>query len=261
MRTTIVLCLLLGAVAVGCGDDDDLQLPANTNDRDSAVDVPGDGKCEAATCPDPDMGIACCAPNGACGSDPSGLGLVCIANAGEGNVCVLDQCELPSVGNACCTPFGTCGFDPLETGIFCFANPPFIEGPPPDAGMSCDPEDCDKPEVGSACCMPSGACGADPFEIGLCFPIPAEEDAGVPPPLSYDPPEDPSVDGQCPSYVDQFGFPVWGCCSGFRVCGSFIEGTCFLPEGTLIPVGEIDEDAGIFLGGLLCEPPLASTPD
>jgi hypothetical protein len=227
------------------------------------MDVQGDGKCEAATCPEPDMGIACCAPNGACGSDPSGLGLVCIANAGEGNVCVLDDCPLPSVGNACCTPFGTCGLDPFESGIFCFANPPFVDGPPPDAGTVCDPTACATPEVGSPCCMPSGACGADPFEIGLCFPIPEEEDAGALPPVTFDPPDDPSVDGQCPSYIDEFGFPVWGCCSGFSVCGAYVEGTCFLPEGTLIPFGDqIDEDAGVFLGSILCDPPeTTTTPD
>lgn len=255
MRNATVLCLVLSAVALGCGDDDDLELPANSSDRDAATDVQGDGKCEAATCPEPDMGVACCAPNGACGSDPSGLGLVCVANAGEGNVCVLDDCPLPSVGNACCTPFGTCGLDPFESGVFCFANPPFVEGPPPDAG-SCDPSECATPEIGNACCTVSGACGADPFDIGLCFPIPPEEDAGPPPVVSFEPPDDPAVDGQCPSYIDEFGFPVWGCCSGFSVCGAFVEGTCFLPEGTLVPVGDqIDDDAGVFLGSLLCDPP------
>jgi len=203
-----------------------------------------------------DMGIACCAPNGACGSDPTGVGLVCMANAGEGNVCELEECPKPTVGNACCTPFGSCGFDPFESNIFCIVNPPLLEEPvPPDAGPVCDPDECPEPQVGLACCLPTGLCGVDTFSIGFCFgpPLPPE-DGGVIDPPSVTPPDDPSVDGQCPSFIGLTGAPVWGCCSGFGVCGTFAGETCFLPAGTPIPLTS-DADAGELDGVLLCNPP------
>jgi len=262
VKKTIFVCLLLGGTLIGCGDDDDGALRANDdNERDAATDVQGDGICELAACPEPDMGIACCAPNGACGSDPTGVGLVCVANAGEGNVCVLDECDPPSVGSACCTPFGTCGFDPFDSNIFCFANPPLLEEPPPtDAEVvSCDPSECPDPQVGLPCCLPTGLCGVDTFSIGFCFGPPLEIDGGVPPPISVTPPDDPSVDGQCPSYIGLAGEPVWGCCSQFDVCGTFVGETCFLPAGTPIS-SDPDDDAGLS-GVLRCDAPARPSPD
>jgi len=262
VKKTILLCLLVGGTLLGCGDDDDSTLAANEHDDDdAAVDVPNDGICDLAACPEPDMGIACCAPNGACGSDPTGIGLVCMANSGEGNVCELDECPQLSVGNACCTPFGTCGVDPFKTNIFCFANPPLVEEPPPaDAEVpSCDPADCDVPQVGLACCMTNGRCGVDTFEIGWCLPPPVEVDGGTPPDISVTPPDDPSVDGQCPSFIGLAGEPVWGCCSDFAVCGTFAGETCFLPAGTPIPALS-DVDAGELEGVLLCNPPPRGNP-
>jgi hypothetical protein len=256
VKKTILLCLLLGGTLIGCGDDDDSTLPANDVDRDAATDRPGDGICDLSACPEPDMGIACCAPNGACGSDPTGVGLVCVANAGEGNVCELDECPEPTVGNACCTPFGTCGIDPFETNIFCFANPPLYPDPPAEdaAAPNCDPADCPVPEVGLGCCMTNGRCGVDTFEIGWCLSTPVEVDGGTPPDISVTPPDDPSVDGQCPSFIGLAGEPVWGCCSDFGVCGTFAGETCFLPAGTPIP-SLSDVDAGELEGLLLCSPP------
>ena len=257
MKKAILFCLLLGGSLIGCGDDDDPTLSGNDPDEnDAATDEKGDGICDPSACPEPDMGIACCAPNAACGSDPTGVGLVCIANAGEGNICVLEDCDKPTVGNACCTPFGTCGFDPFETNIFCFANPPFIPDPPPtDAQVpSCDPAECPDPEVGLPCCLPTGYRGVDTFSIGFCFPPPIEVDGGTPPDISVTPPDDPSVDGQCPSFIGLAGEPVWGCCSGFGVCGTFAGETCFLPAGTPIPAIS-DADAGELEGVLLCNPP------
>jgi len=258
VKKTIFVCLLLGGTLLGCGDDDDDVLRANDDDdNDAAVDVPNDGICDLAACPEPDMGIACCAPNGACGNDPTGVGLVCVANAGEGNVCILEECDEPSVGSACCTPFGTCGFDPFDSNIFCFANPPLLEEPPPtDAEVvSCDPDECPDPEVGLPCCLPTGLCGVDPFSIGFCFGPPVEIDGGVPPVISITPPDDPSVDDQCPSYIGLAGEPVWGCCSQFDVCGTFISETCFLPAGTPITSSE---DAGALAGVLRCDSPTLS---
>ena len=262
MKKAILLCLLLGGTLIGCGDDDDSTLSGNEeDDRDSAVDTPGDGICDPSACPEPDMGIACCAPNGACGSDPTGIGLVCVANAGEGNVCVLEDCPEPTVGDACCTPFGTCGIDPFETSIICFANPPVIPDPPAaDAEVpTCDIDECEVPEIGLPCCMSNGRCGVDTFEIGWCLPPPVEVDGGRPPDISVTPPDDPSVDGQCPSFIGLAGAPVWGCCSPFGVCGTFAGETCVLPAGTPIPALS-DVDAGELEGVLLCNPPPRNDP-
>lgn len=262
MRKAIILCLLFGGIAIGCGDDDN-ELEArghddDDDDRDAGEDVIGDGICNLAQCPEPDMGIACCAPNGACGFDPTGVGLACMANPGEGNVCELDECPLPSVGNACCTPFGTCGLDPFASNIFCFANPPFIPDPP-DAGPGpqlCDPSECPDPEVGLPCCLPTNLCGVDTFSIGFCFGPPLEIDGGSQPIVpSTEPPDDPSVDGQCPSYLGILG-PVWGCCSDYGSCGTFLGDQCLLPLGTPL---SIDDDAGVPPGYLACTPP--ASPD
>lgn len=264
MKKAILLCLVLGGTLIGCGDDDDGALRGNEHDddRDAAVDTPGDGICDPSACPEPDMGIACCAPNGACGSDPTGVGLVCVANAGEGNVCVLEDCPEPTVGNACCTPFGTCGIDPFETNIFCFANPPLVpDEPVPDAGSPlCDLAECPVPEVGIACCRSNGKCGVDVFEIGWCVPPEVAVDGGTPGPIDFERPDDPSVDGQCPSFVGLDGEPVWGCCSALSVCGVFAGETCFLPAGTPIP-SLADVDAGELEGVLLCNPPPRATVD
>jgi hypothetical protein len=177
-------------------------------------------------------------------------------------VCVLDDCPQPELGNPCCTPFGSCGIDPFSTGLFCFpAPPPGLD--PPDAGEpTCDLDDCEDPEVGEACCLPDGECGTDPFAIGWCFPPAPDLDAGlddggiVLPPISTERPDDPSVDGQCPSFLGLFG-PVWGCCSEYGVCGTFAADECLLPLGTPLPLGnEDEEDAGMSLPGvLLCDPP------
>ncbi|HEX7476188.1 MAG TPA: hypothetical protein VF331_00130 [Polyangiales bacterium] len=68
-------------------------------------------------------------------------------------------------------------------------------------------------------------------------------------------PKDPSVDGQCPSYIGASGSPLWGCCSKFGVCGTFAANTCFLPVGTQLPLDpNATEDGGTLPVGR-CIPP------
>jgi hypothetical protein len=218
----------------------------NSEPKDAGSDSGDNGSttCELSKCAQPEMGIACCTPLAQCGFDPTGIGLSCVPNPDEtsGLVCALDDCPKPAVGAACCTPFAQCGFDPTNTGLFCFANAPEIETP--DAGALCDLSECPATDGGpTACCLPNGKCGVDTWELGICFlPPPEAVDAGTVPPVSTDPPNDPSVNGECPSYLGFFG-PVWGCCSDYGVCGTWGGSDCLIPTGTAIPV-DSDEDAG-----------------
>lgn len=230
MRTRWMVVLLLGVAALGCGDDDN-------SDSDAGHDaglVPG--VCELSKCPAPETGIACCTSDARCGSDP-GVG-VCMPNDVAPNVCDLAECDVPPTGIACCLPNGKCGRDPWELGV-CFPNPPRQNA---DAGGPlCDLESCESPEDGVACCLPTGKCGVDMTGLGFCVrPTPA--DAGDP----NGPPDDPTVTGECPSYLGAGNVPVWGCCSRFGVCGTFAYDMCLLAPGTQIPVPANDgEDAGI----------------
>jgi hypothetical protein len=252
VKRILIPCLLMTLAA--CGDDDD-DLRQSTQ-RDSGTDQEP-GVCTLTACPSPEMGNACCTPYAKCGYDPTGLGLACLPNPGDSlsdRQCVLAECAEPIVGQRCCTPYGECGFDPFESGIFCFPFPEEI--PPYDSGVpACEVSSCDTPEAGAACCQLDGECGVDPFGIGICYPIEALDGGVVLEPISTTPPDDPSVDGQCPSYIGLLGYPIWGCCSDFGVCGTFLGETCFLPEGTLINI-DPDADAGA-LGPLLgvCNPP------
>jgi hypothetical protein len=218
--------------------------------------------CKLAECPRPGFGLACCTPNAECGMDPSGLGLLCVPNPDvvSNRVCELAACPTPVIGNACCTPFAQCGFDPIGNGLSCFSFPPAINidaGLPP---VTCDPNECPDPESGGfGCCLPNGECGVDPFGINWCFPkVPVIDGGTAPtlPPISTRPPDDPSVTGECPSFLGFFG-PVWGCCSDFGVCGTFAFDECLIPVGTPLPVSRPDEDAGQSGGYPLCTPPAA----
>ena len=250
MKRILIPCLL--AMLAACGDDDDDLLPSKN--RDSGISEPQPGVCDLSACPVPKVGVPCCTPLAQCGYDDTGTGLSCTPNSGQPGfgVCELDKCPQPTVGTACCTPYATCGFDPFSSGLVCFGYP--VALPEVDAGPAmCDPFTCPQPDIGYACCVSSDECGVDPFGIGLCFPtnIPVE-DAGPAPPIVTEPPDDPSVDGQCPSYWDVTG-PVWGCCSDFGVCGTFAADTCLLDVGTPLPI-DPDSDAGLD-GVLRCTPP------
>ncbi len=246
MRTRLLAVLLMGVAAiVGCGDDD-----GNNASPDSGVDRDSgkvDGVCNPAECPTPINGVACCLPDARCGSDP-GFGM-CIANSDQppANTCDLDECDVPPTGVACCLSNGKCGRDPWELGV-CFPNPPRQNE---DAGgPTCDLSECDSPDEGIACCMPSGRCGVDLLGLGFCA---LATDGGVTDPT--EPPNDPSITGECPSYLGAGNIPVWGCCSRFGVCGTFAYDMCLLAPGTQIPVPANDgEDAGI---PGLCTPPVA----
>lgn len=230
------------AALVGCGDDDVQATP------DAGLVT---GVCDLSKCPTPTTGVACCTPSALCGADTTGFG-VCVANPGQAlPICELATCEVPPVGEACCLPNGRCGRDPWATGGQCFANPPKVNG---DAGGPlCDLASCPSPEDGIACCLASGNCGVDVLGLGFCAkPV----DGGVT--MSTDPPDDPSITGECPSYLGAGNVPVWGCCSTFGVCGTFLYETCLLPPNTQIPVpADRDEDSGI---RGLCTPPVIPTP-
>jgi hypothetical protein len=230
---------------------------------DAGLDAGGHtpGVCKLSECPVPDTGVACCTPTAQCGMDTTGLGLNCVPLPGDtyasDRVCTLAECPTPTIGTACCTPFAQCGFDPFGTGLTCFAYP----APPPDAGTpqpACDLTTCPEPDGGgpAACCLANGQCGVDTLGIGICFAPapPAPAPAPAPTPVTG-PPDDPSITGECPSYLGAFG-PVWGCCSDYGVCGTFQAGACLLPVGTQIPVSlPTDEDGGAGISYPLCTPP------
>lgn len=261
----------MAAPLVACDDDDDDGYLWRARRDSGAQDATtGPGVCRLSDCPRPEMGVKCCTPDAECGMDPTGVGLACVLNpdVDSNRVCVLDACPTPVVGNACCTPFAQCGFDPFGIGQACFAFPPSINvdaGVPPE---TCDATECPDPEAGGfGCCLPNGECGFDPFGINVCFApqdqLPPADDAGLElpplrplPPISTQPPDDPSVTGECPSFLGFFG-PVWGCCSDFGVCGTFAAGECLLPLGTQLPVSQPDEDAGMSTAYPLCTPPAA----
>jgi hypothetical protein len=260
VKRFLLPCILL--LLAACGDDDDLfrDRARFVSDAAPAATPPHEhekGVCAIDECPTPDMGTACCTPLAQCGFDPTGLGLNCVPNPGDpsGRVCVLSECPEPTVGNACCTAYAQCGIDPFGTGEFCFSTPPIDRT---DAGVeepTCDLATCPQGDGGPvACCLDNGDCGSDTLGIGICYPAGEEEDAGVPAPMTT-PPDDPSVDGQCPSYIDDTG-PIWGCCSAYGVCGTFVYDQCFLAVGTEIPVGPAsDEDAGVEDSIMRCKAP------
>lgn len=263
IRLGVFLALVLSLLAVGCSDDENDVFSGNRSQLDGGnlTDPDGPGVCDLNNCPSPPVGVACCTPLAQCGVDPLGLGLNCAPLPGgalSDSVCVLDECPLPIIGSACCTPFGLCGNDPYASGQVCFANPPPVNLPVSDAGPTCDLLECPTPEVGLSCCLPNGECGVDPWQIGFCLPPPVEVDAEPLPPLELpavmtEPPDDPSVDGQCPSFLG-FAGPVWGCCSDFGICGTFAFEECLLPVGT--PLSVDGADAGPLPEGLLgCTPP------
>ena len=142
---------------------------------------------------------ACCGPQGQCGFDPIGLGLNCVPNPGEktGRVCDLPKCPETTTGHKCCTPYAECGYDPTDTGAFCFPLPESNV----DAGNSatCDLPNCPMNDGGpAACCTDDGKCGFDSLGVGLCeAPDAGAVDAGAP-----KPPNDPSITGECPNFLD-----------------------------------------------------------
>jgi len=243
MQRHVLVVMLIGAAAlVACGDDD----AAKTTDAGLVM-----GVCDLSKCPMPETGSACCTPTALCGTDTTGIG-VCVANPGqELPICTLADCEVPPVGDPCCLPNGRCGRDPWANGLQCFANPPEVRV---DAGEPlCDLASCPSPEEGIACCLASGNCGVDVLALGFCAK-PVDGGTGI----STDPPDDPSVTGECPSYLGANNVPVWGCCSKFGVCGTFLYDSCLLAFGTQIPVpANSDEDAGI---PGLCTPPVIPAP-
>lgn len=217
-----------------------------------------DNVCRVRECPLPTIGNPCCTSFGTCGNDPFGLGTICYANSPidrtdaavpEPN-CPIDECPLPDIGFSCCTNDGECGTDPNGLGA-CYPNPVPVDAAVPDP--TCPIADCPLPEVGFSCCTNAGECGVDPNGFGVCYP--PIEDAGTMD-IDVTPPDDPSVTGECPSYIAVGNIPVWGCCSDFGVCGTFMYDTCLLPVGTQIPVGPPPEDdAGVQEPFLRCEPP------
>jgi hypothetical protein len=264
----LIPCVLLSVWACGEGnhsyrsgriEDDGGMDAAALVDATTFKQTPG--VCKLSKCPVPDTGIACCTPQAECGMDPTGLGLNCVPLPGSTSsaeaVCTLKDCPKPTSGDACCTPFAECGFDPFGNGIFCFANPASTA----DAGMSqpaCDLTKCPEVDDGgaAACCLSDGTCGVDTFGVGVCFaPPPATGPTQPEPPVSTTPPNDPSITGECPSYLDVTG-PVWGCCSDYGVCGTFAADACLIPIGSEIPVVlPTDEDGGKGHAYPLCVPP------
>lgn len=256
IRSHLLLPLVLVALAACTTDDRFTNKKHGPGDFDAgpskdsgSTDLPN--VCELSKCPKPETGLSCCTPLAQCGTDPTGIGLACVPNPG-GNasemVCDLGDCPKPTVGIACCTPFAQCGNDPFSSGLACFANPAVSVVPSGEDGGQCDADQCPTTDDGpAACCLPNGECGVDSWGIGICFlPPPVIEpvepvDAAVPP-VSTEPPDDPSVTGECPSYLGFYG-PIWGCCSDYGVCGTFTSDECLLPVGTQIPVAS-DEDAG-----------------
>jgi hypothetical protein len=189
---------------------------------------PAQPLCPLDKCPAPDGGAKpCCQLNGDCGLDVLGIGL-CFPPPVP--LCVLSKCPSTDSGPAkCCQLNGKCGVDALGIGL-CFP-------PPPEA--TCDLSTCPKPANGiKACCQPNSDCGWDSLNIGICFPPPPSPPDGgvVVPPVVTTPPNDPSIDRNCPSFIGLFG-PQWGCCSPYGVCGTFLGNQCSLGLGAQIPNG------------------------
>jgi hypothetical protein len=199
--------------------------------------------CDLSKCPASFEGRACCQASGECGVDVFGIGL-CFPPPVP--LCDLGACPAPDGGaKACCLQNGQCGVDTLGIGL-CFP-------PPPEP--TCDLARCPKSPTGLlSCCLPNGACGVDSLGIGLCFaPPPTAPDGGVPP--ITEPPDDPSITGECPSFLGPLG-PIWGCCSPYGVCGTFAASQCLLPVGTQLPVGPPPAaEAGVSEPFLRCKPP------
>ena len=127
----------------------------------------------------------------------------------------------------------------------CFAN-----AKPVDAGSSdCDVRECPYPAIGFRCCAVDGRCGTDLYGFGQCAPTvdftqPAVDGGGLPA-TPIEPPDDPSVTGECPSFLGLTG-PVWGCCAKYEdigICGTFQFGECLIVAGAPIPMA--DEDGGM----------------
>jgi hypothetical protein len=257
VKRILLPCALL--LLAACGDDDE---PFRYNRMgDAGLDgsvAHHAGVCDLDKCPTPEMGAACCSPQGQCGFDPIGLGLNCAPNPGEptGKVCDLAMCPEPTTGVACCTPYGECGFDPFRSGLICFG---FPESSNEDAGPpTCDLAKCPRSDGGPrACCLDDGGCGFDELDIGLCVAPDGDAGADAGAPMSG-PPDDPSITGECPSFIDFDGNPMWGCCSQYALCGTFAFDACLLPVGTEIPStgGQVssDEDAGAG-APMHCTPP------
>ncbi len=247
--------------------------------------------CVEKDCPTPKNGYKCCTPAAECGTDPYGNGVFCFpnpaTNVDAGPPCDVDKCPTTKGGPAaCCQLNNKCGVDTLGIGL-CFAPPtplcdlsscPSTDGGPAPCclanGQGCGfdtlgigvcfappPKTCDLKKCKGdgdikACCLPNGACGLDSLGIGFCFPPPPPVvDAGPPVQTVTGPPDDPSVNGECPSYLGLVG-PIWGCCSGYGVCGTFTDGECLLPLGAQLPVGPAPKaDSGKTEPFLRCTPP------
>lgn len=253
MRARVLLAAILITTvgAASCGDDSERRDDpdgvdsgtAGSGDKDAGWYIGEAGVCVLAKCNVPPIGVACCTPLAQCGVDLLGFGMSCIADPNQprpDQVCVLADCPEPAVGIPCCTGNGRCGSDPFGTGLMCYPNPKF-----PDAGTNaCDIEECAFPAIGYRCCTLDGRCGTDLYGNGLCAPTPTFPplpDAG---PISTEPPDDPSITGECPSFLGLLG-PVWGCCSKYGVCGTFQYDECLLPPGTVLPPPPPDEDGGL----------------
>ena len=198
-----------------------------------AVDAAAPTAC-LASCPLTDGGPKpCCQANGQCGVDSLGIGL-CFPPPPP--VCDPAKCPANDAGvKGCCTLANSCGYDYFGNGL-CF--PPPVEG-------KCDLAKCPSDGKMRACCQPNGQCGVDSLNLGVCFPPPFKlPDAGPPPPVNPNPPDDPSITGECPSFMGVFG-PTWGCCSPYGVCGTFANNQCNVAPGTPIQVpGQPFHDAG-----------------
>lgn len=208
--------------------------------------------CDITQCPHPDGGAApCCLPNGKCGTDALGIG-ICFPPPlpAPPPTCNIDECTADTGSlKACCLPNGHCGVDTLGIGI-CF---------PPPPGPTCDVAKCPKDPSGyKSCCLPNGNCGVDTLQIGACFLPP------LPPPDYTKVPDDPSITGECPSFIGAFGYPVWGCCQrigNYGMCGQFQGNSCLIAGQ--FPTGPAPKaDSGIVEPFLRCTPPPpASNPD
>jgi hypothetical protein len=260
--------LVLGALgllpAVACDDQTaKTTAPAGQPDGGSTIKTTP-GVCRPSECPQPPAGIACCTPSADCGMDPTGVGLTCLPNPGSpsSHECKREadggfksdgkQCPEPPIGTPCCTALGGCGWDPFASGFVCFANPPPIK-------PLCDITKCPQTDGGAApCCLPNSKCGVDTFGIGVCFPPP------LPPPDYTHVPDDPTITGECPSFIGAFGYPLWGCCERvgkFGVCGQFQGNSCLLPVLGQIPTGPPPKaDSGITEPFLRCTPPPLTSP-